>query len=429
MLHSCFNVWYIVLYTKESAMLEKLRELSCQFLKIKNFSYERYLIRNQKFTHRMSIIVGPRGVGKTATIVQLLLKKVGGDRFNKKILYIQADHFILAEMSLYEIAEQFQMYGGKWLAIDEIHKYPQWSKELKSIYDTFPDLELLISGSSALEIYKGTHDLIRRSVTYSMQGMSFREYLELAYTIEAPAYSLEAICQDHQKIADTIVKQIEGLQKKVLLEFSKYQKNGFYPYFFEIMDADAYKMTLEQNFHMTIESDLSSIYPHLTGTSIKKIKQLLIFIAKSVPFTPNWNKIASALEIGDVRTLKSYFAHLEDANLIKTISRASLKLSQIESTDKVYLDNPNQLFAISSEDPEIGNVRETFFLSMLSQNHKVQLPINGDFLVDGRYLFEVGGKKKTFKQIKSEENGFLACDDMEIGIGNKIPLWLFGFLY
>jgi len=410
-------------------MLEKLRELSCQFLKIKNFSYERYLIKNQKFTHRMSIIIGQRGVGKTATIVQILLKKVGGDRFDKRILYVQADHFILAELSLYEIAEQFQMYGGKWLAIDEIHKYPQWSKELKSIYDTFPDLELLISGSSALEIYKGTHDLIRRSVTYSMQGMSFREYLELTYGVEIPSYSLEAICQDHQKIADTILKQIEVLQKKVLIEFSKYQKTGFYPYFFEIRDVDAYKMTLEQNFHMTIESDLSSIYPHLTGSSIKKIKQLLIFIAKSVPFTPNWNKIASALEIGDVRTLKSYFAHLEDANLVKTISSASQKMSQTESIDKVYLDNPNQLFAISSEDPEIGNVRETFFLSMLSQNHKVHLPINGDFLVDGRYLFEVGGKKKTFKQIKSEENGFLACDDMEIGIGNKIPLWLFGFLY
>ena len=187
-------------------------------------------------------------------------------------------------------------------------------------------------------------------------------------------------------------------------------------------------MTLEQNLHMTIEADLAAIYPHLTGLTIKKIKQLLIFIANSVPFIPNWEKIKSALEIGDVRTLKTYFKHLEDAGLIKSITKASKKFSRIESPDKVFLNNSNQLFAISLK-PEIGTVRETFFLSMLSQNHAVTLPLDGDFLVGDEYLFEVGGRNKTFKRIKESEKGCLACDEIEMGMGNKIPLWLFGFLY
>ncbi len=413
-------------------MYEKLQEISHQFLKVKNLPYERYFIRTTKLAHRMSMIVGPRGVGKTTTLVQLLLKKVGGDRFDPRILYIQADHFVLGNLSLYEIAEQFQMQGGKWLAIDEIHKYPEWSKELKSIYDTFPDLNLFVSGSSALEIYRGTHDLIRRSACYLMQGLSFREYLELLHGIELPAYTLKELCQNHLKIADSILQQMGTIQKKMIPEFNSYLKVGYYPYFFEIQDPDVYKITLEQNFHMTIESDLAAVYPHLNGNSVGKIKQLLTFIANSVPFVPNWSKIAHALDIGDMRTLKAYFSHLKDARLIQSISKASEKLAQLESPDKVYLDNTNQLFAISSSDPERGTVRETFFLSMLAQKHDVRLPIDGDFLVyleSGNHLFEVGGKNKSFKQIQSHADAFLVIDDMEMGAGNRIPLWLFGFLY
>lgn len=410
-------------------MYEKIVEISQQFLKIKNSSYQRYFIRGHKLTHRMSMILGQRGVGKTTTLVQLLLKESGGDRFDSRILYVPADHFALGNSSLYEIAEQFQMHGGKWLAIDEIHRYPNWSEELKSIYDTFIDLTLFVSGSSALQIYKGSHDLIRRSTSYTMQGLSFREYLELAHSVELPAYSLEEVCQNHQKIADALISKLENNNIKVIQEFNKYLKIGYYPYYFEINDVDAYKITLEQNFHMTIESDLAAIYPHLTGSSEKKIKQLLIFIATAAPFTPNWHKIMQILEIGDLRTLKSYFSHLKDACLINSISKASDKLSKLESPDKIYLDNTNQLFAISSKDPDKGTVRETYFLAMLSQNHTVELPIDGDFLIDHQSLFEVGGKNKSFSQVKSHPSAYLALDDIELGVGNKIPLWLFGFLY
>ena len=363
-------------------MYEKIVEVSHQFLKVKNSPYERYLIRNTKFAHRMSIIRGQRGVGKTTTLIQLLLKKVGGDRFDPRILYVQADHFALGSASLYEIAEKFQLYGGKWLAIDEIHKYPNWSQELKSIYDTFVDLELFISGSSALQIYKGSHDLSRRSVSYTMRGLSFREYLELEHGIVLSSYTLEEICQNHKKIAASLLMQLEEKKLKMIPAFNHYLKVGYYPFFFEIKDLDTYKIVLEQNFHTTIDSDLAAIYPHLSGVSEKKIKQLLIFIAGSVPFTPNMNKITSTLEIGDLRTVKSYFSHLEDASLIRALSKTSHKLNRLESPDKIYLDNPNQHYAISSKNPEKGTIRETFFLAMLSEAHQITLPLSGDFLID-----------------------------------------------
>lgn len=409
-------------------MFEKLIEISRQFLKIKDSSYRRYLLRTTPFHHRMTIVIGQRGVGKTTLLVQYLLDKVKGDRFDNKVIYVQADHFVMGDISLYEVAEQFHLSGGKWLAIDEVHKYANWAQELKSIYDTFPRLTLLVSGSSSLEIYKDSHDLVRRSVCYLMQGLSFREYLELSLSIELKSYGLEEIVANHEKIAASILEEIEKKEKKILPLFQQHLRVGYYPYFFELGNQDIYKMTLEQNLHTTIEADLAAIYPHLTGITIKKIKQLLMFIAGAVPFTPNWENIKNALDIGDIRTLKSYFGHLEDAGLIRSLMKASKKFSRIESPDKVFLNNPNQLFAISSE-PEIGTVRETFFLAALAQNYSVALPQDGDFLVEDTYVFEIGGRKKTFQQIKESKNGYLAIDDIEMGIGNKIPLWLFGFLY
>jgi hypothetical protein len=377
----------------------------------------------------MSIIVGPRGVGKTTTLVQLLLDAVHGDRLDPRILYIQADHFAMGSLSLYEIADLFQTLGGKWIVFDEIHKYANWSSELKSIYDTFPTLKIYASGSSALEIHEGSHDLTRRAIVYPMQGMSFREYLELVHQIELPAYELNAICKTHEKLADVLIKELGKKELHVIPEFHRYLQVGYYPYFHEIRDPALYKITLEQNVHTTIDSDLAAIYPQLSGTSLQKMKRLLTFIASAVPFTPNWQHIQTAVEVGDLRTLKAYFSHLEDAGLIRSLSRSGKKLNQLESPSKVYLENTNQLYAISSQAPEKGTLRETFFINMLSEKHTVKLPRDGDFFVDDTFLFEVGGKGKDFNQIKGHENGFLACDDMERGIRSKIPLWLFGFIY
>lgn len=410
-------------------MLDELRRLSLHFLQIKNSPYKRFFIRTTHFSHRLSVIIGQRGVGKTTTLVQALLDYAKGDLFEKNILYVQVDHFQMGFTSLYEVAEQFQAYGGELLAFDEIHKYPDWSKELKSIYDTFPNLKILASGSSALEIHRGTHDLTRRAIVYHLPGLSFREYLELTQNIELSSYSLAEVCSGHEKLTRNIAAVLDQRGIKVLPLFQKYLIAGYFPYFFEIKEEAHYLLTLEQNLHTTIEADLATIYQQLTAASIQKIKKLLIYIANSVPFTPNWHKIMLVLEIGDVRTVKNYFEHLEKTGLVRSLLKTSKKFNQMENPAKVFLNNSNQLFAISSAAPEMGTIRETYFLSMLAENYQISLPVDGDFLVENQYLFEIGGKNKSRRQLKQSQNGYLACDGLEHGAGSKIPLWLFGFLY
>jgi uncharacterized protein len=408
--------------------IEDIFSLSRRFLEIKNKPYKRYFIQTTPLKQRLSILLGQRGVGKTTSLVQYLLEKVKNDQLSSKILYIPADHFLISNTSLYEIAEQFESLGGELIAFDEIHKYDNWSKELKSIVDTFPKLQVIASGSSALKVQKGTHDLSRRAIVYSIKGMSFREHLEIELNISLPCSSLEYIINNHEKLCTRIIGKVEAEGKKVLAEFRKYLRCGYYPYFLEIQDLNTFYLTLEQNLHATIESDLVAIYPALTGNSIKKINQLLQFIAASVPFTPNWQNLKKILEIGDERTLKTYFKYLEDAGLIRSISRYSEKIRRLELPEKVYLDNTNQYYALSSSSSNVGTVRETFFLAMLL-SHDVSIPAFGDFILSKKYVFEVGGKNKTFQQIKNENDSYLACDDIEIGMKRKIPLWLFGFLY
>lgn len=410
-------------------MHNELIELSRHFLEVKNQLYRRYFIQETDLSHRMNIVVGPRGVGKTTTLVQHLLDYVDGDRFSDKILYLQADHFLVGDLSLYDITERFVLSGGQYIAIDEIHKYPDWSIELKSIYDTFTQLKIFASGSSALEIHKGSHDLSRRALVFNMQGLSLREYLELTANIQLPEYSLEQVLSQHEKISSELIVTLKKSAIKILPVFSNYIQYGYYPYLFDLKKPELYYMALEQNIHLTLESDLAAIYPHLTGNSIRKIKQLLTFIAGAVPFIPNWNKIKSIVDVGDIRTLKNYFKYLEDAGLVRAISKNSSKLSKIESQEKIFLDNPNLIYTLSIQIPNTGTVRETFFLNMLMKDHKIAFPNNGDFNVDNQHLFEVGGRKKDFSQIKGHDNAFIAADNIEHGSGKKIPLWLFGFIY
>jgi hypothetical protein len=411
-------------------MIEELFRLSQNFIRINNREYVRYFLRTYPLKNRFSIVVGQRGVGKTTAIIQHILSSYKNDIFTNSALYIQADHFLVGNHSLYEIAEQFYNLGGEMICFDEIHKYPNWSIELKSIYDTFPKLTTVASGSSALEIYKGSRDLSRRAVVYKMFGMSFREFIEIELGINLKSAGLENLINNHQRIADSITNAVERRGKKILALFKSYLEYGYYPYFREYKNRELFYLTLEQNIHTTLESDLIAIYPSLSGNSIKKIKKLLMIIASSVPFTPDLKKLKTTLDVGDERTLKTYLKYLEDAGIILTVSKGGRGLRELEKPEKIYLNNPNLIHAISSRMPlEIGNLRETFFLNMVETSHKVSSPAQGDFLVDGRYTFEIGGKNKDFSQIKDIKNSFLGVDNTEIGVGNKIPLWLFGFLY
>ena len=410
-------------------MFDELRALSQNLIKIKYEAYRRYFIKTTRLQHRFAVILGERGIGKTTTLIQYLMDAAQNNALSNDIFYVQSDHFLLGKTSLYEIAETFSQLGGKVIAFDEIHKYSNWSAELKSIYDTFPDLKILASGSSALEIHKGSHDLTRRAVIYQMFGLSFREFIELNYDIELPSFTLKALLQDHLTVAYDITDALAVRELKILKLFKEYLDHGYYPYFRQFTSPVEFKMVVEQNLHTTIESDLVAIYPHLTGNSIKKIKQLVRYLAGAVPFTPQWQTIKSITDIGDDRTIKTYFKYLEDAYIICALESATDKMKRLEDPEKLYLANTNQLYAFALAEPSIGNVRETFFLSNLRPKHEIAATKNTDFVVDGDYYFEVGGKRKDARQIREHADGYLALDDIEHGSGNRIPLWLFGFLY
>jgi uncharacterized protein len=410
--------------------MKALYQLSQKFLQVRNQVYRRYFIKETTLHERMSILIGQRGVGKTTLIIQYLLDYAKGNPLNPKILYVPSDHFSLGHTSIYAIAEKFSQNGGEFIAFDEIHKIDDWSIQLKSINDSFPKLKVLASGSSALEIHKGSHDLSRRAIVYRIFGLSLREYLEMSLNIELPSITLENLLANHQQYCHDISSSIEKqTKKKILPLFHEYLKHGFYPYWFEIQEDTKFEITLEQNIHTTLESDLSSIYSHLSGSSIKKIRQLLTFISQNVPYTPNWSSLAKLLGIGDERTLKNYFSLLEDAELIISLYKSSKQLHAIESPSKIYLHNPNLCYAIAKGKENTGTLRETFIFNMLRKMHSITLPLIGDFLIDQTTLLEVGGAKKNKKQIWKEKNAYTVCDNIELGIDNKIALWAFGFLY
>jgi len=406
-------------------MLEEFFQLSQEYRRNYAQEYLRYFLKTEALINRFSIISGQRGIGKTTAILQYMTQHYP-DIYTTKALYIQADHFLLGTHTLYEISDSFVKMGGELLCIDEIHKYPNWSKELKSINDTFRELKLIISGSSALEIHKGSHDLSRRALIYKMHGMSLREFIGMKLGIELEYYDLDTIVSSHQAIAQNIIDALSQKKAKILPIFQEYLEVGYYPYYFEYNNPALFYMALEQNIHTTIESDLLAIYPSLTGNSIKKLKSLLKVISASVPFTPDMKKLKTIIGVGDERTLKNYLKYLEDAGLIKMFLKSSKGLRSIEKPEKIYLNNSNLLFTTKADR---GTMRETFFMNQLSKDYEVIAPKKGDLLIDDQLLFEVGGKNKSFNQIKEMENSFVASNEIERGFGNRIPLWLFGFLY
>jgi predicted AAA+ superfamily ATPase len=407
--------------------MESIYSISRLFLEKRNQAYRRYFIQTTALTERFSILIGQRGAGKTTTLIQYLLDYAGGDLLSPKILYVPSDHLALGDLSLYKIAEDFQMHGGEFIAFDEIHKAPNWSQELKSISDSFPKLKILASGSSALEIHKGSHDLSRRAIVYRIFGLSFREYLELSLGQKFPTFTLDDLLANHLKHSQTILSLLGS--HKVLPLFRDYLRHGYYPYWFELNDDAKFAITLEQNIHTTLEADLVSIYPHLSGASIRKIRQLLSFLAQNVPYSPNWRNLCQTLDIGDERTLKTYLTLLEDAELLVSLYKSSHKLTALTNPEKIYLQNPNFFSVIGKGHENRGTIREIFLFNMFHKRHEITAPMQGDFLIDQTILLEVGGNNKSVKQIREHQKAYITADGIEMGFGNKIPLWLFGFLY
>jgi predicted AAA+ superfamily ATPase len=413
-------------------MLEELFIKSRDFININNQEYKRYFIKTKNLEHRLSIIIGSRGIGKSTTVAQYIIQNYK----DSEALYVNLDDIqISSKYTMIGIAEEFVLNGGKLLCFDEIHKYSSWSAELKNIYDRFDKLKIIATGSSALQINKGSHDLSRRAIVYNMVGMSFREFLELHHGYRFDSISLEDILSSHIEIATKIKNQIEKNDQKIIPLFKDYLKHGYYPYYLSMPNEVLFFQTLQQNISVSIESDLLNIYPKLNGNSVKKIKMLLSVIIKSVPFEPKITDLKNAADIKDDRTLKDYLAKLDDAGLIKLLMQNSLSMKAFDKPEKIFLANPNLMY---TKEPNIGNLRETFFVNQLDNYYKNKQSVNddgifasknGDFYCEEKYTFEVGGKNKGFEQIKDIPNSYVASDDLEIGIGNKIALWIFGFLY
>lgn len=413
-------------------MLEELFMKSQDFITLNNQKYKRYFIKTKHLEHRLSIIIGPRGIGKTTTIAQYMTSNYK----NNEALYVNLDDIQnSSKFTMTQIAEEFVLNGGKLLCFDEIHKYNSWSAELKNIYDRFDKLKIIATGSSALQINQGSHDLSRRAIVYNMVGMSFREFLELHHGFTFDSYTLEEILASHVEISSNIKKLIEQKEKKIIPLFKDYLKFGYYPYYLSMPNELLFFQTLQQNINVSIESDLINVYPKLNGSSIKKIKILLSVIIKSVPFEPIMSELKKVVEITDDRTLKEYLAKLDDIGLIKLLMQNSLSMKAFDKPQKIYLANTNLMY---TKEPNIGNLRETFFVNQLDNYYKNRQGLNsdgifastkGDFYCEEKYTFEIGGKNKSFKQIKDIPNSYIASDEIEVGFGNKIALWLFGFLY
>lgn len=389
--------------------MERLYEFFYRKLKNTPVEFFRYKYNQIKWESRAFGLVGPRGVGKSTMLLQYIKQNLD----TKDTLYVSADNLYFAEHKLVDLADRFVKMGGKHLFIDEIHKYEGWSRELKQIYDSYDDLQIVISGSSILDIYKGMADLSRRMPIYEMQGLSFREYLRLFHSIDVPVYSLKDILT-HKAV-------ISGVEHPLPL-FHDYLKRGYYPFG---RDAE-FEIELMQVINQTMEIDIPM---HIkTNISVgRKLKSLIMVVSKSVPFKPVMQKLADVTGISR-NDIPDYLIYMERAGMISQLRNATGGLRGLGKVEKLYLDNTNLIYTLAPERADIGNVRETFFMNQTRVCNDVRGSDISDFEIDGK-VFEIGGRKKGQKQIESADDGYIVKDDIESGYANVIPLWAFGLNY
>jgi predicted AAA+ superfamily ATPase len=365
----------------------------------------------------MNGVFGARGTGKTTLLLQKLHQY---QKEGHEVLFARLDDFYFSDHRIYDLADNFRKAGGEYLYLDEVHKYSGWAREMKNIYDSMPALKIVFSGSSIIEITGKEADLSRRALMYEMAGLSFREYLRMSDIISLPTCALEEILRNHRQLAGEISTRIP-----VLKHFGNYLKTGFYPYYLEV-NRD-YFITLEQVINTVIETDLRHI-ENFDISGSKKMLSLLRILAASAPFKPNISKISQKTGLHR-QTLLQYLHYLEKARMIKLLNQPDHFISRLQKPDKIFLDNPNLFYVLNPEIVNSGSLRETFALSQLSVKYQTCLHEKADFLVDQKYILEIGGKNKDSQQVKQDKNLFLFLDGIEVGNKNRIPLWLLGFLY
>jgi predicted AAA+ superfamily ATPase len=389
--------------------MERLYEMYRVLIERTDTTHLRYLHHVVDWNSRLTAIVGARGVGKTT----MLLQHIKLFHHIEDTLYVNADDIYFADNTLFDLASDFYKHGGKHLFIDEVHKYTQWSKELKMMYDYFPDLQVVFTGSSILDIYKGSDDLSRRALTYHLAGLSFREYLNISQNIQLPAYSLSEIVEN--KVDISRISQILPL-------FDSYLKEGYYPFYKDVGYYDRLGNILNQ----TLEVDIP-LYANMNVATSKKIKQLLYVISRSVPFKPNFTKLAQLIDVHRNQVV-DFLYYLEKVGIIIQLRNNTKGIRLLGKVEKIYLGNTNLIALLGEGKSEIGNVRETFFINQMGITHRVFSSDSSDFIIND-YTFEVGGQNKKRKQIANLLNAYVVKDDIEYGYKGTIPLWAFGFTY
>lgn len=378
-------------------------------LKQTTSTFHRYMYDKISWESRMFGLVGPRGVGKSTMVLQYIKEHMD----SQHLLYVSADHLYFSSHTLVETVDEFAKEGGEQIFIDEIHKYENWSRELKQIYDTHPDVKVGFTGSSVLDIYKGFADLSRRAPIFTMQGLSFREYLQLFHHIEVPVYSFDEVLNLKAKIADV---------SHPLPLFRDFLQKGYYPF---ASETD-FEIRLRQVINQTMEVDIPQ-YANMNASTGRKLKKLMSVIAQSVPFKPVMDSLANVIGVSR-NVLPDYFLYMEQAGMIGQLRDDTGGIRGVGKVEKVYLDNTNMAYLLGGQATDIGNIRETFFYTQTRVVTDVISSRISDFEIDGK-TFEVGGKKKGKKQLSEAKEGYVVKDDIEYGSGNIIPLWAFGLLY
>ncbi|MGB3607989.1 ATP-binding protein [Psychroserpens sp.] len=379
---------------------------------------KRYLLKHIDWKDRLIGIKGARGSGKTTLMFQYMKFELPE---SAEYLYASLDELYFLENTLVAFTKEFVLRGGTHLFLDEVHKYPNWSRELKLIYDQFPNLKIVFTSSSILEIYKGESDLSRRAVIYDLKELSFREYILFEKGHDLPKIELKDLLINHKKIAIDLKPYLE----KPIRYFEDYLKQGAYPYYLE--NPKSYINKLNQTINLILEVDLNAV-ENIPYAESLKIKKLLIAIAQVVPFTPNITKLSERLGMSR-NFLINAIKLLNRAELVIELYKPNTGIGAFTKPEKLYLNNPNLVYALGKENAKTGTLGETFFANQMKHLHEIHLAEKGDFIIDKTYTFEIGGKGKTSKQIQNIKNSFVVRDDMEVGSLNVIPLYLFGFLY
>ena len=396
--------------------IERVYRISAEKIAHTSLSLKRYSFDGIDWTSRLIGLKGARGVGKTTLLLQKILES-GEERDTS--LYLSLDSVWLDVKEIYLLAEHHVQHGGTRLVLDEVHYVKDWQRIVKNLYDDFKELKIAYTGSSLLRLKARQGDLSRRQVEYELPGLSFREFLKFEGVMDWPCVALSDILSDHVTIAREITKKV-----KILPLFERYFKSGYYPFFLE--DPSKYEERIRQVVNQTLDSDWPSV-EDITAETIRKARKMLRILAALPPQTPKMNRLYAELDTERQHGLKILYA-LERAGLLNLLASDFDALDNLSSPEKIYCENTNLMFALTP-DADMGTAREAFFVNQVANGHAVTYPKKGDFLVDDKYLFEVGGRGKGFSQIKDIPNSFVVNDGVEVGIGGKIPLWIFGFLY